>query len=201
MRTIAATFMTEEEAAAACRRLEEIGVAPDRIQSGRLEGAGSEGIFVSAKVAPEQMKAAKAILDSPPQAAEPSMPEPELPRAEGRRPPVSAQGIPANVPETDDGFRVQAPPPEPVRAAVPPEPPAAAPVPQRPLVSRSAEMSERPPIVARAGPANGPPAAAVDADTPARRAAPATNTRRQLLIAALIVILAFFAGLVLRLAS
>ncbi|MDP9415990.1 MAG: hypothetical protein M3Q08_18270 [Pseudomonadota bacterium] len=79
MRTIPATFDTKEEAETAIRRLEAIGVAPDRILLKELEDSGgasqpdpaqkalgrpaaTRAFFVTAKVSPEQIGAATEIL-------------------------------------------------------------------------------------------------------------------------------------------
>ncbi len=89
MRTIASTFSTLEEAETASRRLQSIGVAPEAILLKDLAETGSpsdadlaeakgrageaRGIFISAKVSPEQVGAATEILkggtreDAPPQ--------------------------------------------------------------------------------------------------------------------------------------
>ena len=63
MRTIASTFSTREEAETAGRRLERIGIAPDRIVLKYLADAGE--FFISAKAAPEQIGAATEILQPP----------------------------------------------------------------------------------------------------------------------------------------
>ena len=70
MRTIAATFSTRDEAEAASRRLEAIGLSRERIilkdVSAAGEGLGAAdtggGVFVSAKVTSEQVEAASEIL-------------------------------------------------------------------------------------------------------------------------------------------
>ncbi len=78
MRTIPATFDTKEEAETAIRRLEAIGVAPDRILLREVEETGgasepdvnqmagrsgaSRAFFLTAKVGPEQIDAATEIL-------------------------------------------------------------------------------------------------------------------------------------------
>ena len=63
MRTIASTVMTPAEAEAAGRRLKAMGVAPDLIQVRSVADGGSDtGVVVSAKVSPEQVGAANAIL-------------------------------------------------------------------------------------------------------------------------------------------
>jgi hypothetical protein len=64
MRTISATVRTREEAEAARRRLEALGIEGDRIlfkEVGGSQGAES-GIFVTVKVAPEQVEQATDIL-------------------------------------------------------------------------------------------------------------------------------------------
>lgn len=66
MRTITATRTTAEEAEAVRRRLEEIGVAPERIAFRELDdpaGDAERGIFISAKVLPAQVASATEILN------------------------------------------------------------------------------------------------------------------------------------------
>ncbi len=87
MRTIPATFDTKDEADTAIRRLQAIGVTPDRIVLKEMEETGgasqpdvppqsngrpARAFFVTAKVSPEQIGAATEILkgfrpdDTPP---------------------------------------------------------------------------------------------------------------------------------------
>jgi len=61
MRTIASTVGTREEAEIAARRLQSIGVAPDRIQLKEV-AEPQPGVFISVKVSPDQASAASEIL-------------------------------------------------------------------------------------------------------------------------------------------
>jgi hypothetical protein len=63
MRTIASTFSTREEAEMAGRRLEGLGIDPDRVELKFLADAGE--FFISAKVTPGQIDAATEILKRP----------------------------------------------------------------------------------------------------------------------------------------
>jgi hypothetical protein len=70
MRTLAATFDTKEEAEAACRRLEAIGIGRDRIilkdvaraAEGSPQPGPSAGVFISLKVTTEQVEPVNEIL-------------------------------------------------------------------------------------------------------------------------------------------
>lgn len=67
MRTLAATFSTRNEAEAASRRLEAIGVSRDRIilkDVAAAGGAAGDGVFVSVKVTMEQVQPVSEILKS-----------------------------------------------------------------------------------------------------------------------------------------
>lgn len=73
MRTLAATFDSREEAEAACRRLEAIGIARDRIilkdVASAAAGAGAApggGVFISLKVTNEQVEPVNDILKRQP---------------------------------------------------------------------------------------------------------------------------------------
>jgi hypothetical protein len=91
MRTIAATFSTRDEAEAASRRLEAIGLSRERIilkdVAAAGEGLGAAdtggGVFVSAKVTSEQVEAASEILKTrrmaEPAAVVAASPPPEMP--------------------------------------------------------------------------------------------------------------------------
>ncbi len=116
MRTIASTFSTSEQAEQASRRLLDIGITPDRILMKQLpEAAG--GIFISAKVEPEQLGAATEILKaSPPAVAAPPAAAAAEPAA-AARPQASAQAIPASRVETPRGTPAATPPRPHVSAA------------------------------------------------------------------------------------
>jgi hypothetical protein len=66
MRTLAATFSSRIEAEAACRRLEAIGIARDRIILKDVAAAAAAGpaggVFLSVKVTTEQVQPAGEIL-------------------------------------------------------------------------------------------------------------------------------------------
>jgi hypothetical protein len=91
MRTIAATFSTRDEAEAASRRLEAIGLSRERIILKDVAAAGEGlgetdtggGVFVSAKVTSEQVEAASEILKTrrmaEPAAVVAASPPPEMP--------------------------------------------------------------------------------------------------------------------------
>ncbi len=108
MRTIPATFDTKEEAETAIRRLEAIGVAPDRIVLKEVEETGgasqpdtprqangrpASAFFLTAKVSPEQIGAATKILKG----FRPDDKPPPLPLDVGGR--SSAPPTPAQKPE------------------------------------------------------------------------------------------------------
>lgn len=66
MRTISSTVGTMDEAQAVSRRLQEMGVGPDNISLRALGGTDAErpeGVFISAKVAPDQVRSATEIMD------------------------------------------------------------------------------------------------------------------------------------------
>lgn len=76
MRTIASTVGTREEAELATRRLQAIGIAPDRVQLKEVTDP-QVGVFISVKVSPDQVNAATDILKGG-SAAIRSEPEPAL---------------------------------------------------------------------------------------------------------------------------
>jgi hypothetical protein len=88
MRTIASTFSTREEAEAASRRLQTLGIDPDRLELKFLADAGE--FFISAKVTPDQVDAATKILKRPPRdEAPPPVSAGELRAVEGAAAPVT----------------------------------------------------------------------------------------------------------------
>jgi hypothetical protein len=64
MRTLASTFSTRDEAEAASRRLEAIGIGRERIILKNVSGTGADpdAVFVSVKVTTEQVQPASEIL-------------------------------------------------------------------------------------------------------------------------------------------
>jgi hypothetical protein len=137
MRTISGTVRTREEAEAARRRLEALGIEGDRILFKEVEGPDA-GIFVTVKAAPEQVAAATRILkgggaqarrpeSEPPQPARPQPAQPVQPQAFERpridpapSPPPIPRGERAAVERTE---RVEhwAPGSEPHTRAAPPK--------------------------------------------------------------------------------
>ena len=119
MRTISSTLGTMSEAETAIRRLHDLGIPSDRILLRNLaETGGSDGttgVFISAKVTPEQASEASYILKG--SAAQPPIEraEPEPPRAEAR-----------------PSIRPSSPPREPVSERAPWPPTEARPRQQRP---------------------------------------------------------------------
>jgi len=92
MRTLASAFHSREEAEAAVRRLEGIGIARDRIVLKDVEppanGAAASGgaFFVSVKVPTDQVRSVSEILEPAPGAA---APPPAAAAPEPRRAPIS----------------------------------------------------------------------------------------------------------------
>jgi hypothetical protein len=129
MRTIASTFSTQEEAETASRRLQSAGVPSDRITLKQIAGAvgpdsaPAGGVFLSAKVAPDQVAAATEIFkggsDSvPPTRAEepPANAHPAPTETFGGPPPrAAARPAPAQRPAATA-------PPQPQRTKLPSEP-------------------------------------------------------------------------------
>jgi hypothetical protein len=88
MRTIASTFSTREEAEMAGRRLEGLGIDPDRVELKFLADAGE--FFISAKVTPDQIDAATEILKRRAEDEEPPLvPQRDLQVGEGASAPMS----------------------------------------------------------------------------------------------------------------
>lgn len=78
MRTISGTVGTREEAEAARRRLETLGIEGDRVLFKELDEPGrAASIFVTVKVAPEQVSAATDILNDAAAGAREPRPQPE----------------------------------------------------------------------------------------------------------------------------
>lgn len=193
MRTITSTFGTREEAEAASRRLQGIGVAPEGILVRDLAEPGgggdgqASGIFVSAKVTPQQVSAANEILKRPRTEAAPPTPDRSGP----------TQGAALAGPATGEGFRVE-------RAAAPAAPALAEPVPAtpagRPAATDTAAAAPvgtaRPEIKQIPGQIPGQTAAAERPPQPARAAD--GDIRRQIALACLVVAAAFVLGALLR---
>jgi hypothetical protein len=81
MRTLAATYSSRNEAEAACRRLEAIGIARDRIilKDVAPAAAGPEGgVFLSVKVTTEQVQPAGEILKGRSAGEERAAPDPAI---------------------------------------------------------------------------------------------------------------------------
>lgn len=135
MRTLSSTFATAEEAEAARSRLYLIGVSPDNIMVRDLGEAGGaeQGIFLSAKVAPDQVSRANAILS----AAKKGAPEPEAP-------PLQAEA-PTRPAFISKGPREQVTPPQAPRAAPAPAPVARAEQPDAPAAAAPAHRDARTP--------------------------------------------------------
>ncbi len=102
MRTLAATFDSRDQAEAACRRLEAIGIARERIVVKDVAGgsAGAPpggGVFVSLKVTNEQVHPVNGILKS--QAPEPAVNAPPqaaaVPAAQAESPPRPLSSVAA----------------------------------------------------------------------------------------------------------
>lgn len=120
MRTISSTLGTMSEAETAIRRLHDLGIPSDRILLRNLAEAGGSdgatGVFVSAKVTPEQTSEATYILKGgaaqpPIERAEPdpsgAEPRPTIRRNAAPREPVSEK---APWPPTEARPRQQRPP-------------------------------------------------------------------------------------------
>lgn len=145
MRTLASTFSTRNEAEAAARRLEGIGIAPERIllkevapPAGAPPGAGAGGVFLSVKVPTHQVEAVNEIMKgewSDDEASAPAVAPPGAERIEAAGapessfrsapplPPSMAQPErPAAGPTTHPGSAARMPDPEPTRPAIPPQP-------------------------------------------------------------------------------
>ena len=111
MRTISGTVRTREEAEAARRRLEALGIEEDRILFKEV-GAPDDGIFVTVKASPEQVEAATQILKgggaqaSPPEPVQPARPQPAQPHPQGQaqafeRPRIDPAPSPPATPRRD----------------------------------------------------------------------------------------------------
>ena len=185
MRTIASTFKTREEAEAAARRLQAIGVAQERISvrdlaepGGGAGEPGGPGIFVSAKVTPEQVSAANEILKAP-RAEE--RPPPAVPERNGPARGSALAGAPP-----DEEFRVEEAKPaaEPAGVSHPAAPKTAPPAAAEPGRPEIKQIPGRIPGAAEPPPQ---PARAADHDM-----------RRQIALVCLLVAASFVLGALLR---
>ena len=170
MRTIGSTFSSRQEAEAARDRLQGLGVSPDHILLRDLDDA-SQGIFLGAKVTAEQADAASKALKVARQ-------EERDASAEHEAAPTMA-GIPVDVPERDEGFRVEKEP----EAAAMVQPAVAAPVAEGPRPIRRQASPEPEPLRRPAE----PPAAHV-------RSATDRGLGRHVMLAGLMVFMAFVLG-------
>ncbi len=94
MRTLAATFSSTNEAEAARRRLEAIGISRERIILRDVPAAEGPagGVFLSVKVTTEQVQPAGEILkERPAAAAEPPVPPRPVPTFEAEPEPALAR--------------------------------------------------------------------------------------------------------------
>ena len=98
MRTLAGTFSTRDEAEAVSRRLEAIGISPDRITQKVVEGSANTssagGVFMTVKVTTDQVQAASQILKEHPASSRPAFFGADRP-AENAAPQVKAEPEPA----------------------------------------------------------------------------------------------------------
>jgi|GEM_PF-3783283 len=146
MRTIASTFSTREEAETASRRLQTLGIDPDRVELKFLADAGE--FFISAKVTPDQIDAATEVLKRPAaDEASPPVPAGGLGAGEGAAAPPSRTASFAPEPRIAreasvlSGGRVETPA---VSQKTPPDPESYRPIPAGGGAASTARMQPSP---------------------------------------------------------
>jgi hypothetical protein len=106
MRTLAATFSSTNEAEAACRRLEAIGIARDRIILKDVAAAAGPagGVFLSVKVTTDQVRPAGEILKDREAAEERATPDAGIAPTVAEPVPPPSRPLPAFTPDPAPGL-------------------------------------------------------------------------------------------------